>query len=291
MSDPAVVNMTPTTSSPRASLLGLPVELRHLIYQQVFLLPIDHQVSSSWKLTFDLEKRRSQLLPDLNPTRLSIPWLNLSLTSRTLASDLRSLMSSPSYAADERLHTYTLDLEGEGEGLTLGCRLGPTTWVSLPCPPQDVRILDVRYDTNTGLQTHGDGGPSRLTTALFQTLNLLIHCGPRLDFGRVLPEPMRIHELKIEMARKGGVRPARGEGGEVNPWEKRATDPEMMLYAFGSLVGMYVRTGVWKGVVDKVRMRGGGKTLSWDPEDVEGEGIPPEWKGYGFEWGLEAYQR
>jgi hypothetical protein len=262
-----------TSSLPtRASLLGLPTELRHLIYQHVFLLPINHLILTSWSDVHSAEHGFREV-PDLNRSvPLQIPWLNLSLTCRTLAQEIRSAMREARYASDERLHTYVLHLEGRRGGVWLGA----TTWVALPCPPEEVRVLEVSYDANSGFQAWGSGGPHGITSGLYQTLNHLTHCGPRLDSRFELARPMHIRELRIVVERREGKGEERSRG-EVQV-DERETDPETMLYALGSIVGRIVNTGVLKGFVDRIRMReSGGQTLQWDPEGIDGEGIPDYW--------------
>jgi hypothetical protein len=191
------------------------------------------------------------------------------------------MMEDVSYTTDEALHTYVLNLEGTQGGI----RLGRTSWIRLPCPPQELKVLDVRYDANSGFQAWGDGGPHGITSGLYQTLNHLIHCGPRLDSRFPLDRPLHIHELRITVDR------FRSRSDDEEVLSERATDPETTLYSLGGIVGQIVRTGVLKGTVDRIRMRSaGGKTLSWNPETVDGEGVPEYWSRYGFEWGMGLYQ-
>ncbi|KAK4623966.1 hypothetical protein CLAFUW4_06209 [Fulvia fulva] len=268
----------------RASLLGLPRELRLQIYQHVFDIDLHHKVLLQWRDTHTAE-HGFKSVPDLNHgDKLTIPWLQLMLTCRTAAVELRALMQESSFLEQHNNGTYTLDLEATRGGMTLG----PTTWRHIPCAPSQVQCLEAYYNASRGFQAWGVGGPHGITSGLYQTLNHFVHCGPRFDSERMLPKPSHLKELRVIVVE----REFRGE--DENPsygLSERDTDPRTTLYALGSIVGQIVRTGVLKGFVDDIHLSCDGEVLNWSPSIEDGEGIPEYWNRYGFDWGMALYEK
>lgn len=270
-------------SQNEASMLGLPRELRLQIYEEVFALDLDHTVLNEWKDTHSAEKGFVSI-PSLTGQRLQIPWLNMMLTCRSIAYEIRARMLESSFLDDPKNRTYILDLEATKGGITLGA----TTWRRLPCAPSQCHILQVYYNASRGFQAWGDGGPHGITSGLYQNLNHLVHCGPRLDSRYLLPKPMHIKELRITIE----SRDVPDEEDEQAHYRlsDRDTNPETTLYALGTIVGQIVRTGVLRGFVDRICLFCDDKRLEWYPEDSEGNGIPEYWNRYGFDWGMKLYR-
>ena len=119
-------------------------------------------------------------------------------------------------------------------------------------------------------------------SGLYQTLNYLVHCGPRFNPKKQLQRPMHLEELRIRVESREV-----SEESEIRSLARHDTSPETTLYALGSFVGQIVNTGVLRGYVDMISVCSAEKTLSWTPREVQGEGkIPDAWAGYGFEWGM-----
>ncbi|KAF2171810.1 hypothetical protein M409DRAFT_18043 [Zasmidium cellare ATCC 36951] len=274
---------TPQREIKRASLLGLPAELRLEIYSYVCTTDLRHTILNEWRHTHS-SQYGFKSVPDLiKDEKLIIPWLSLIRTCKALAVELRAVMKEPSFLAGEQNTTYVLDLEATRGGMALGA----ATWRQLPCAPGQARYLEAYYNASCGLNTWGDGGPHGITSGLYQTLNHLIHCGPMFDMERPLPQTMHIKELRVVVEERGI--PAREEGN--SHYRLRNQNAETTLYSLGSIVGQIVNTGVWRGFVDKVRLSTGDKVLNWNPAEVEGAGIPEYWNRYGFDWGMELYHR
>ncbi|EME44950.1 hypothetical protein DOTSEDRAFT_43389 [Dothistroma septosporum NZE10] len=267
-----------------ASLLGLPRELRLEIYQHVFSLDISHRILHQWRDTHTAEQGFKSV-PDLNEGPLSIPWLQLMLTCKTIALELRALMREPSFLEQHNNGTYTLDLEATRGGMTLGA----TTWRHIPCAPGQVRCLEAFYNASRGFQAWGVGGPHGITSGLYQTLNHFVHCGPRFDSAHILSIPMHLKELRVVVVE----RDFSGEEDDNASYRlsERDTDPRTTLYALGSIVGQIVRTGVLKGFVDDIHLSCDGEMLQWCPNSEDGTGIPEYWNRYGFDWGMELYKK
>lgn len=282
---PAVSSLQSTPTIKTASLLGLPRELRLQIYRNVFSLDLKHVVVERWRDTFTT-KDGFKSVPDLNEDeKLLVPWLCLMLSCKSIAVELRSIMEETSFLEDRSNLTYDLDLEATRGGMSLGAVM----LNKIPCPPDKVMFLNVHYNASRGFLAWGDGGPHGITSGLYQTLNHLLHCGPRLDSKKLLPQPMHITELRV-MVESWGATTDNGEDRDADyRLSERHTDPETTLYALGSVVGQIVNTGVLKGFVDRIRMTSSEKVLRWLPGKEEGTGIPEYWNRYGFDWGMDLY--
>ncbi|KAF7194596.1 hypothetical protein HII31_04102 [Pseudocercospora fuligena] len=268
-----------------ASFLGLPRELRLQVYQHVFDLDLDCIILDCWRDTHT-QNHGFKSVPDLNvESKLIIPWLNLMLTCKTFAVELRAAMRENRFADTKRNVTWMLDLEATRGGMTLGT----TSWQRIPCPPDQVQILEAYYNASRGFQAWGVGSPHGITSGLYQTLNHIIHCGPRFDSRHPLPKPMHIKELRVKVESRDKADRVYDDDHYMT-LSDRDTDPHTTLIALGSIVGQIVRTGVLQGFVDRIRVFTADKELSWTPKDVEGEGIPEYWNRYGFDWGMILYQ-
>ncbi|USW51943.1 hypothetical protein Slin15195_G052620 [Septoria linicola] len=272
------------TVTAQASLHGLPRELRLQIYQHVFALNLDCTILEAWKDEHTLA-HGFRSVPELNPdARLVVPWVNLMLTCKDFAIELRSYMDEKAFLESEQNTTWSLDLEAKRGGMTLGY----TTWRRIPCHPKDLRVLEASYNTKRGFQAWGDGGPHGITSGLYQTLNSVVHCGPRFDCTSLLEVPIHLAELKIKVESRDDPK-KEYDGDHYMSLSDRETNPETTLYALGSIVGQIVNTGVLRGFVDMISVCSADKTLSWTPREVKGEGIPEYWNRYGFEWGEKAF--
>ncbi|KAM3416708.1 hypothetical protein BST61_g8299 [Cercospora zeina] len=270
----------------RASLLGLPRELRLEIYQHIFALDLRCTILNGWRDTHTQE-HGFRSVPEVNSdAEFIVPWLSMMLTCKVLASEMQSVMKEKAFLHNAETTTWSLDLEAKRGGMALG----NTTWQCIPCPPNRVSILQASYNTKRGFQSWGDGGPHGITSGLYQTLNFILHCGPRFNPKYRLPSSMHLEELRISLeSREDATR--QYEDDHYMSLSDRETNPETMLYAMGSIVGQIVNTGVLRGYVDMITVSSvdNDKTLSWMPKEVKGDGIPEYWHRYGFEWGEKAF--
>ena len=125
----------------------------------------------------------------------------------------------------------------------------------------------------------GDGGPRPIERDLYQTLNLLLHCGPRMDPGHPLPRAMKLEELIIC----------------VIYVEDPDDDEEMRTHVRDTFSEIYhavetlQQTGLLWGLVDAVEVHDRGLNL---PRVIvhrsEAPSVPAHWDRYGFEWGIEG---
>ena len=136
----------------RASLLGLPRELRLQIYDFILsdstsFTPLNGMTGGHGKNGFYTSAMRN---PD---ARLRLPWLGLLLTCGEIADEIQGLFRQ-SVDADSARTTYVMATDiGSGRG-----RMGAVTWRHIPCAPSDARVLVVECGCDGSPQLGGDGG-------------------------------------------------------------------------------------------------------------------------------------
>lgn len=290
---------------PRASLLGLPAELRLRIYDNV----IDFEIHSpeifvpfpdpdkedrrfkdnSFNLSYVFGKTTiKRRYPD---EKLPPPsWLSLQSTCRTIYLELRAHIQRPEERqVDDAAHTYAISI------LAKCGRLESLHFTSIPCPLKHCRVLQARITYREyGMMRRfwGDGGPMPVVRELYQTLNLFLHCGPKFDVARPLPQPLKLEKLVVVTCIEKDENRGRSE-------EHRAFWREQMLGEIEGLVCTLERTGLLQGLVERVCLcadEGEGKEPKLLEEilvrDLGEEGkVPDYWKGYGFQWGFETYSK
>lgn len=284
---------------PRASFLGLPSELRLKIYDHVLdfdrdkpeaLVPFPDPEKDDWRFKYN----SFHLLSDGFETEIQrryigqslprISWLSLQSTCRTVYHELRSHVLGPEKGqAHDSAHTYALSILG-GKG-----RLQGLHFTSMPCPPQDCRILRARISLRgSGIMPRfwGDGGPMPIVRELYQTLNRFLHCGPRLDAAKSLPHPLKLEKLVVTTY---------VEEGEDNglPEEYRARWNERTFDEVYRLLRQLENTGLLQELIEQICVYaddGEGKAPRVIGEiavrDLQKEGkVPDLWNRYGFQWG------
>lgn len=243
----------------RPSLLGLPLDLRLHIYDHVCLVDINLDAGEH------IDLFHAHVEGGTHARGHHLPWLELTLTCRTIGDEIRRHVGSFGLLADEdKRRTCELDLVCAKSG----SRLSRATWRRLPCTPLQARRLMANIEKSEHpIRLWGDGGPSPLTGSLYQTLNRFIHCGPLLKAGRPLHRHAQLHGLIVNIE-------VTEEGFPVE---------------FGFLAGLISRivsTGVLYAYVDTITVIAGSRTRSWMVEWKEHGGIPSEWLEYDFEWGI-----
>lgn len=160
-----------------ASFLGIPRELRMKIYDYVFDFNIEYTPPCGYGFRAD--------------ARLQLSWLNLMLTCATTAGEIRSIMDTAAFSVGQANTSYELDLQCSKFTLT------STKWTKIPCTPSRVQDVIVHFNAVFLYRFWCDGGPMTIVSELYQTLNLLIHCGPTLDSRRPLPQLMKLRQIVI----------------------------------------------------------------------------------------------
>ncbi|KAF2094241.1 hypothetical protein NA57DRAFT_60873 [Rhizodiscina lignyota] len=289
------------SSDNRASLLGLPRELRRQIYREVIGTEINCTTVEYWK-DGHFSQTGFRCTPQLKGP-LQLPWLNLLFTCKEIAAEMKALTSEASFLQSEENATYVLELDP-----SLGLR---ATWERIPCPPSDARYLvaNVVFDDMRDGQFWGDGGPMPVVRKLYQTLNHFIHCGPRFDAQRPLPQKMHLREIhvnvhliredanenddidannpeKAEQSRRRRPKrfPRRNPGAPIR-WLRNP------FAELRSLITMIVGAGIVFGNVDRFQLSSEEETVKeWEVVHQEGGCIPAEWDRYGFDWGMRAFK-
>jgi hypothetical protein len=211
--------------------------------------------------------------------RRHIAWLNLQLTCRFVATEIRSYMTETSFLNDKNNRTYELDLD-------VYCNfppaksIRPVVWRSLPCAPDKVDIVIINVAAREGPGPWTEGGAASLARALYQLLNQLLHKGPRLVAGKRLSNNMRLSELVINV----------DIGMERSPPELGCnTQPSYNFRTLMSGWEQISRTGALVNFLERTRLCSTGELAIEKEIVVEYKTvplIPGFWRGYGFEWGV-----
>ncbi|GIZ47010.1 hypothetical protein CKM354_001011200 [Cercospora kikuchii] len=261
------------STAQQANLLGIPTELRLAIYDAILDADVDCDILDKWDEGF--EDRGFWSRPSRNEqTRLDLTWCNLLLTCRTIHTELESHMSKT------RTGTYVAEIERNSHSITT------FRWRRLDCAPRDVKSMIVEFKTeDPDCGFWGDGGPRPIVRELFQSLNLLLHCGPWLDVRYQLPELMHIGKLTIVPCF-----PALESGS--SDWDPTyamsgARSTYAQLRSFASTI---CQQGIAYGAVDKFEVTMGEETWEMEVKDCGRWEMPEGWRGYGFEWGLDQFR-
>ena len=211
--------------------------------------------------------------------RRHIAWLNLQLTCRFVATEIRSYMSENSFLNDKSNRTYELDLKVYCNTPPLKS-IRPVVWRSLPCAPDKVDIVIINVAACEGPGPWTEGGAASLARALYQLLNQLLHKGPRLVAGKRLLNHMRLKELVINV----------DIGTERSPPELGCnTQPPYNFRTLMSGWEQISRTGSLVNFLERTTLCSTGTLVIEKEIEVEYKTvplIPGFWRGYGFEWGV-----
>ncbi|KAK1067176.1 hypothetical protein LTR33_011410 [Friedmanniomyces endolithicus] len=264
------------TTVPRASLLGIPTELRLQIYDSLMDEDVNYAVIKRW--TGGHGRDGFFTTATRNPeASLNLPWLSAMLSCPTIAYEMRSLMRNRK-EGDSKYTTYVMSAElGNGGG-----DVRDVTWQRLPCAPSDAEVLIIECGAESDdFEPWGDGGPRNIVRSMYQTLNLFLHCGPRLDpTNPLLLGHVHLRELVVNVRMRGEIRQYFSMSGEPIKFSRSA---------YTLIRDMILRplcyTGLLVGYVDRAAISDG-KEESVMPMRTERGGVPEHWDRYGFEWGV-----
>ncbi|KAM3417419.1 hypothetical protein BST61_g5665 [Cercospora zeina] len=171
------------------------------------------------------------------------------------------------------------------------CRhsLGAFRWRKLDCSPRHIENMLVIFKSEPNRKWYrfqGCGGPLPIVRELFQSRNVLLHCGPRMDVTKPLPELMHIGKLKIVLSFPASKRgPPDWDSSSVRDY--RIANFEEIC----AIASTVCAQGIVYGHVDKMEVAMGEKTWEMEVQD-RGQWLMPEsWHGYGFEWGLDQFRQ
>lgn len=182
----------------RATLMGIPQELRNEIFSFLFHADIGYEMVSDWRtLKFRRDREPNKFRTIIFPVRrqpatMHIPWLALMQTNRALFQQVQTFRQSRTYKQDDANQTWTMELQSS----ELGLGISGTTWRSIPCPPSEARRLRIHFKY-ISFREASDGGPTSQVSQLVQVLNHVIHCGPFMNSARLLSDPM--HLLSVDL--------------------------------------------------------------------------------------------
>ena len=248
------------TTPQRATLLGLPRELRDQIYHAAFVTDISISFTKHGGLS-----NRAIFTPTKPPSGRNIPWINLMLACRTIRDDLQAYTTkSKSMQSDKckQLRTYCLDIKFNKRDINT------ITWRCIPCHPSEAdTIVTNATAPKEGVRFGGCGGPSQPANSLWHLLNSTLHYGPRLR-AQPLVRHMQVQEVTVWIS----------EGNENS--EHRA--------AYGYIARMLAALamcGVLYQYVDRFLISN--ERYSEEIEVVhEGAEASQELIRYGFTWGV-----
>lgn len=260
----------------RASLLGLPPELRLKIYGFMCHVDINCTILQDIEHIFR-RGAKAKLIP--NPEAnlaLSVPWINLPLTCRTICSELKSFMAGGPFLSNEDNRIYVLELDVYNDKTKA---IRKAVWRKVPCPPEHAQILQMNIVTVTGDGPWTEGGPASLARAVYQMLNHTCHNGPRMVRRRPLPNHMQVKDLTINIDIGLIIKPPRSDCN---------TDPQFNYSQLVNGFQQISRAGLLFGYVGNIKVREVDKS---DEHNIKvgsrpPAGVPGSWQNYGFFWGV-----
>ncbi|KAI4720706.1 hypothetical protein E4T48_03066 [Aureobasidium sp. EXF-10727] len=177
------------------SLLGLPRELRDMIYTNVFSFAhsTDQSIVRQHKLCCDAE-----LFTIVRFSTISFDWLDLMRTNGLVADEMRQLYHMSSYHKSTADQTWSAQLTLNNDEYTL-------TWTSLPCPSSCVRHLSVDFKINLTLSRFGHWDndskdkPGNIFKTLLELLSQVARHGPNIAISETLRHSITFETLSLKV--------------------------------------------------------------------------------------------
>lgn len=202
----------------RASFLGIPLELRHRIYDQTIFLGLDRRFtcttdSADLKFRVDPDEffstavgtaplvhvpstHRETTEPRVAEAETAVAWVSLRMTCRQIASEMDAYMQSSAVAKSEEHRTCKIVL-GIFSAETMG-----VTLKAGPCVPADISILQVDVQTYQQMTIWDAREFLPIAQQLFLLLDRFARCGPSFDTSRPLVQRIKLGKIHIEIAYK-----------------------------------------------------------------------------------------
>lgn len=149
--------MARPTQPPKASLLGLPRELRLQIYEIVLEFPLKYDTRDFWR-------QRSGFSTTSN---LSLPLANLAMSCSSIAYETRALICS--LPANDRFATAAISVDHYD--------VGPMYLQRAPCPVIDLKVIEVEAVVDKPVKCAFCGSPFCFSSALESASALGIRIG------------------------------------------------------------------------------------------------------------------
>lgn len=236
-------------SHPQASLLGLPRELRLLIYEHVMLSSIsaranipDHRSIGYGDIRTKLDAYGKEL--DRGGKYMT-SWSDLMQAHPLIAHEVRDLAASPSEYTG-LMHTYTLELYADHRSLRMRATiLNGGCWMLMPCRPTAVRRLNVVLHIPAGQRMEERRSlTGAVARQLFYTIYLFTLYGPLLGGTRI---SLCIDELVIDVARTWPGNTAMLDSGPL-VFEDKAVQYLKRLFT------EVIQRGIFYGCIGSVRL-------------------------------------
>lgn len=264
-------------------LLALPAELRLKIWQYCCHLNVDCKVLDDIVHTCDGRSGTQALLVYNTAISLAaeIPWINLSLTCKAMASEIRSFITDKGYLAADSNCTYIADFNvhnDHGNHVTVRQAIRQLVWRTLPCKPIDVKRVVLNVNVCSGSGPWTDGGAATLARALFQIMNHLVHLGPTLRPKHPLPPRLKLKELVVNV--DIGI-------DSAMPRIQCSREAQINFDIFIACWADVTRIGFMYGCVERANVVVDNTVVV---ETIVENKLTPmragRWRGWGFLWGV-----
>ncbi|KAH0354549.1 hypothetical protein KCU81_g1112, partial [Aureobasidium melanogenum] len=191
--------MTSTLSCPMPqsySLMGLPRELRDMVYANVFSFTSSTSKSTTRQHKLDCS---AELPTIIHLSTISFDWLSLMRTNGLVADEMRQIYRLPSYHTTTADQTWSAQLILNNDEYTLA-------WTSLPCPSSCVRHLLIDFKINLTLSMFGHwdndskNKPGKIFKALLELLNQVARHGPNITVSDTLRQPIIFETISLNIS-------------------------------------------------------------------------------------------
>ena len=188
---------TVTNSIPRPySLMGLPRELRDMVYTNVFCFASPTSDSATRQYKLDCDADYSAIV---HLSTISFDWLDLMRTNGLIADEMRQIYRLPACHNTTADQTWSAQLTLNNDEYTLA-------WTSLPCPSSCVRHLSIDFKINLTLSMFGHWDndskdkPGNIFKALLELLEQVACHGPNITVSETLHQPIMFETISLNIA-------------------------------------------------------------------------------------------
>lgn len=188
---------TLSCSMPRTcSLMGLPRELRDMVYTKVFSSTSSKSESNTRQHKLDCGAESPTII---HLSTISFDWLDLMRTNGLVADEMRQIYHLSSYHHTTADQTWSAQLILNNDEYTLA-------WTSLPCPSACVRHLSIDFKINLTLSMFGHWDndskdrPGKIFKALLELLNQVACHGPNITVTETLRQPIVFETINLNIS-------------------------------------------------------------------------------------------
>ncbi|KAG9561479.1 hypothetical protein KCU71_g7100, partial [Aureobasidium melanogenum] len=178
------------------SLMGLPRELRDMVYTNVFSFASSTSESTTRQHKIDCG---AEIPTIIHLSTISFDWLDLMRTNGLVADEMRQIYRLPSYHNTTADQTWSAQLILNNDEYTLA-------WTSLPCSSSCVRHLSIDFKINLTLSMFGHWDndskdkPGNIFKALLELLNQVACHGPNITVSETLHQPIVFETISLNIS-------------------------------------------------------------------------------------------